>query len=202
MILFNNFRNHYHDLLSLGEQFIIHLFDFRRGREGVAMLPKSGWKVKEVEEKGKTFRAYVKDISEETKTCKDDVEDLDDFGIIPDFDMPNGFNPAKYHGQYLKTLNEKNPRLFQRINRDSKDYDIHDLKKQCLFEKTPRGQCKIEQMLRILCEIVGKPGFGNHSLRATGICLCKDNDFEDRLIQKFSSKYSFFFLQIKYFKIY
>ena len=42
------------------------------------MLPKTGWEVKEVEEKGRTFRAYVKVISEETKTCKDDVEDLDD----------------------------------------------------------------------------------------------------------------------------
>ena len=89
------------------------------------MLPKSGWEVKEVEEKGRTFRAYVKVISEETKTDKDDVEDLDDFGIIPDFDMPNGFTPLKYHSQYLKALNQKNPRLFQRINRDSKDYDIH-----------------------------------------------------------------------------
>ena len=38
------------------------------------MLPKSGWKVKEVEENGKTFRAYVKDISKETKTDKDVVE--------------------------------------------------------------------------------------------------------------------------------
>ena len=64
------FRDHYHDLLSLGEQFIVHLFYFRRGEEGIVNLPQNGWEKQEIKEKGKTFNAYIKVISEENKTHK------------------------------------------------------------------------------------------------------------------------------------
>lgn len=118
------------------------------------------------------------------------MEDEDDFGIIPDITMENGFNPAIYHGQYLQTLNPNLNRLFQTIQRDGIKFDIHDFRRLCLFENSPRGINKIQNMLRILCKIVGKEALGNHSLRSTGICLLKENGFEDRLIQKFSSKYN------------
>ena len=184
---YSNFRDHYHDLIALGEQFIVHLFDFRRGQEGAQKIPKDGWELKEHEGK----KAYIKVFSEETKTRKDDVEDEDDFGILPNIDMTNGFNPMVYHGLYLKLLNPKNKSLFQRVVRDGEGFDIHDLKRKCLFENSPRGKHKISQMLRILCGIVGKPGLGNHSLRATGVCLLKEDGWEDRIIKMFTSMFSF-----------
>ena len=104
----SNFRDHYHDLIALGEQFIVHLFDFRRGQEGAQKIPKDGWELKEHEGK----KAYIKVFSEETKTRKDDVEDEDDFGILPNIDMTNGFNPMVYHGLYLKLLNPKKTKVF------------------------------------------------------------------------------------------
>ena len=67
------------------------------------------------------------------------------------------------------------------------------LKKTCLFENCARGEHKIEHMLRLLCTAVDKPGLGNHSIRATGIILLKKYGFEDRIIRKFSSMYSFYY---------
>ena len=119
----------------------------------------------------------------------DHIENEDDFGLIPDITLENGFNPANFMGNYLTTLHPDNPRLFQRVQRPSKNFDIHDLTKDCLFENSPRGKHKIKNMLKLLCQIVGKPGMGNHSIRATGIIYLKQGGFEDRIIRKFTSMY-------------
>ena len=137
------------------------------------------------------YYAFFKEFCDSNKTNQDNIEKQDNFGIIPNFKVPGcDLNPCTYFGSYLKTLNPENPRLFQREIRPSKKFKIHDLKRTCLFENCARGEHKTEHMLRLLCEAVDKPGLGNHSLRATGIQLLKENKFEDRIIMKFSSKYT------------
>ena len=181
-------------MIGLGAQFIIHLYDFRRGEEKIEFLPKTGWELREEE----GFKAFFKCFSDPNKSNQENIEDENSFGLIPDVTMENGFNPANFMGNYLITLNPDNSRLFQRIKRPSKDFDIHDLTKICLFEKGARGKNKISKMLQILCGIVNKPGLGNHSIRATGIRLLKRAGFEDRIIRKFSSTYNRIFITNHY----
>ena len=62
------YRNSYHDLIGLGAQFIIHLFDFRRGKEKILYLPKTGWELREEE----GIRAFFKSFSDPNKSNQDD----------------------------------------------------------------------------------------------------------------------------------
>ena len=181
------FRNHYHDLISLGAQFVVLLFSqFTRGKDRITYLAKEGWYLKEME----GFQAYIKNLSATGDGAHEDYKgDENDFAIIPDLELANvQFNPAVYFGLYLEFLNPENPRLFQRTQRDSKDFQIHDLRNMCLFELSPVGLNKLDKMLKHLCEIVEKPGnFGNASIWATGTQLLESAGFDERIIKMFSS---------------
>ena len=135
------------------------------------------------------FQAYCKDLSDSTNVYENSMSNENEFAIIPDLELANvQFNPAVYFGFYLEFLNPENPRLFQRTQRDSKDFYIHDLRNMCLFELSPVGLNKLDKMLKHLCEIVEKPGnFGNASIRKTGGQLLESAGFDERIVQKISS---------------
>ena len=52
-----------------GAQFIIHLFDFRRGEEQIVYLPKTGWELRE--EDG--FKAFFKSFSDPDKSNQENI---------------------------------------------------------------------------------------------------------------------------------
>ena len=187
-----HFRYRYHELLVLGAQFIAHLFDFRRGVEGIAYLPGDAWELMELNDGDVKIKAFVKVVSEASKNHQKDSEDPSDFGIIPNMEMPGGtFNPAKFYQFYMKSRNPKQMRLFQKAQRVAPWFDIDNFAIKVLFEDGKIGKNQIRTMLKMLCEITGQPKFTNHSLRATGICILKSYGFDDRTIAKLTGKYKF-----------
>ena len=172
-------------MLALGAQFITHLFDFRRGVEGVCYLKGDAWEFMELKEGKINIKAFVKVVSEISKNHQDDSEDPDDFGIIPNMTMPGSrFNPAKIFDFFLKARNPEQERLHQLPQRHAKWFDLDNFEQTILFEASPIGVNMVRQMLKTLCAITKQPKFTNHSLRATGICILKDFGFDDRTIAK------------------
>ena len=179
------FRHKYHELLALGALFVTHLFDFRRGVEGVSYLNGDAWEFMELKEGKINIKAFVKVVSERSKNNQDNSEDPDDFGIIPNMTMPGSrFNPAKIFDFFLKSRNPKQERLHQLPQRHAKWFNLDNFEITCFFEDAPIGVNMVRQMLKTLCAITGQPKFTNHSLRATGICILKDFGFDDRTIAK------------------
>ena len=196
------FRYRYHELLVLGAQFITHLFDFRRGVEGIAYLPGDAWELMELNDGDVKIKAFVKVMSEASNNHQNDSENPEnpgnpenpeDFGIIPNLEMPGSkFNPARFYQFYMKSRNPNQMRLFQRAQRVSASwFDIDNFDIKVLFEEGQIGENQIKTMLKTLCEILGQPKFTNHSLRATGICILKSYGFDDRTIAKLTGKYQF-----------
>ncbi len=102
------------------------------------------------------------------------TEDESGSGVIMfQDDEKTGLNPGRYIELYLTTLHPEYDRFFQKPQRPSKAFDIHDLTRNVLFENLPLGKNKISLMLKTLCGIVDKPPLTNHSLRTTGIRLLK-----------------------------
>ena len=196
-----HFRYRYHELLVLGAQFITHLFDFRKGVEGIAYLPGDAWELTELNDGDVRIKAFVKVMSEASKNPQNDSENPEspenpenlgnpeDFGIIPNVEMPGSkFNPAKFYQFYMKSRNPKQIRLFQRVQRDASWFDLDNFDTKVLFEDGPVGKNQISAMLKILCQITGQPKFTNHSLRATGICILKSYGIDDLIIAKLTGK--------------
>ena len=184
-----HFRYRYHELLVLGAQFITHLFDFRKGVEGIAYLPGDAWELMELNDGDVKIKAFVKVVSEASKNHQKDSEDPSDFGIIPNMEMPGGtFNPAKFYQFYMNSRNPKQIRLFQRVQRVASWFDLDDFATKVMFEDGPVGKNQISAMLKMLCKITGQPKFTNHSLRATGICILKSCGFDDGTIAKLTGK--------------
>ena len=190
-----HFRYRYHELLVLGAQFITHLFDFRKGVEGIAYLPGDAWELMELNDGDVKIKAFVKVVSEASQNPQNDSENPgnpetpEDFGIIPSVEMPGSkFNPAKFYQFYMKSRNPKQIRLFQRVQRVASWFDIDDFDTKVLFEDGPVGKNQISAMLKMLCQITGQPKFTNHSLRATGICILKSYGFDDGTLAKLTGK--------------
>ena len=179
------FRHKYHELLALGAQFVTHLFDFRRGVEGVCYLNGDAWEFMELKEGKINVKAFVKVVSELSKNHQEDSEDLDDFGIIPNMTMPGSrFNPAKIFDFFMKSRNPKQERLHQQTKRQAGKFDLDNFDITVFFEDAQVGINTVRKMLKTLCAITGQPKFTNHSIRATGICILKDFGFDDRTIAK------------------
>ena len=66
--LSHEFKNNYHELLLLGTQYIVHSFDIRRGREGIADLKKGHFKL--VEQDGFKFFRKVNFFDYQSSKCK------------------------------------------------------------------------------------------------------------------------------------
>ena len=146
----------------------------------------------ELNDGDKKIKAFVKVVSEASKNHQDDSENQEDFGIIPNMEMPGGkFNPAKFYQFYMNSRNPKQMRLYQRVQRDAPWFDIDNFAIKILFEDGQIGVNQIKTMLKMLCEITGQPKFTNHSLRATGICILKSYGYDDRTIAKLTGKYQF-----------
>ena len=80
----------------MAAQFITHLFDFRRGAEGVCDLMGDTWEFKELDDGKVKIKAWFKVLSEVSKNNQENSEDEEDFGIIPDMEIAGiNFNPAK-----------------------------------------------------------------------------------------------------------
>ena len=176
----------------MAAQFITHLFDFRRGAEGVCDLMGDTWEFQELDDGQVKIKAWFKVLSEVSKNNQENSEDAEDFGIIPDMEIAGiNFNPAKLYNFYMAARNPKEPRLHQRAQRTAAWFDLDNFEQTVLYEDSPLGKHKIGVMLKTLCQIVGKPKYTNHSLRATGICILKACGFDDRTIAKLTGKYIF-----------
>ena len=178
----------------MAAQFITHLFDFRRGAEGVCDLLGDTWELKELlDDDGKVkIKAFFKVLSEVSKNNQENSEDSEDFGIIPDMEISGiNFNPAKLFNFYMEARNPKQDRLHQKAQRVAAWFNLDNFDIKVLYEGSPLGKLKINEMLKTLCAIVGKDKYTNHSLRATGICILKACGFDDRTIAKLTGKYIF-----------
>ena len=111
-------------------------------------------------------------------------------GIIPSATDENGFNPALFFQMYLDSTNPRLDRLFQRAQRKSKKFNLHDFSTTCLFEAAPVGKNTIAQLTKSLCKAAGEPeNWTNHCLRATGISTLKRLGYEDRAIVGLTGKF-------------
>ena len=176
----------------MAAQFITHLFDFRRGAEGICDLTGDTWEFKELDDGKVKIKAWFKVLSEVSKNNQENSEDEEDFGIIPDMEIAGiNFNPAKMYNFYMAARNPNQVRLYQRPQRTAAWFNIDNFEQTVLYEESPIGKHKIGEMLKTLCQIVGKPQYTNRYLRATGICILKACGFDDRTIAKLTGEYIF-----------
>ena len=175
------YRNDYHRLLQWSVQFVLSLFDIRRGREGLDELKVQHYIKQHNQELKMDY--YMKAMGEQTKNHKTDSEDLSNAGIIPCVENSYGTNPGLVLDIYLSHLNQNCEFLFQRPQRPSKGFHL-DVD-QVLYEKTKVGVNQTGKMVPKLCELVGiKTNYTNHCLRPTGILLLKEAGYSDRDIIK------------------
>ena len=175
------YRNDYHRLLQWSVQFVLSLFDIRRGREGLDELKVHHYVKQHNQELKMDY--YMKAMGEQTKNHKTDSEDLSNAGIIPCVENSYGTNPGLVLDIYLSHLNPNCEFLFQRPQRPSKGFHLDDA--QVLYEKTKVGVNQTGKMVPKLCELVGiKTNYTNHCLRPTGILLLKEAGYSDRDIIK------------------
>ena len=97
-------------------------------------------------------------------------------------------NPGLILQLYMNSLNPKQNRLFQRPKSD-KNFNIHDVDNSELYENAPVGKNQIPKLLKRLCETVGHPPLGNHSIRVTVIRYLKKMNFQDREIMAVSGNF-------------
>ena len=112
------YRNDYHRLLQWSVQFVLSLFDIRRGREGLDELKVQHYIKQHNQELKMDY--YMKAMGEQTKNHKTDSEDLSNAGIIPCVENSYGTNPGLVLDIYLSHLNPNCEFLFQRPQRPSK----------------------------------------------------------------------------------
>ena len=178
----DQYKGSYHYLLQMIVQFVLTLFDVRRGQEGLDMLTKQHFKKEKYLAGG--YDVYRKVLGESSKNHKLDGENLEDCGIIPCVSNNGGFNPGRILEIYLEFLHPENPFLFQRPRRPGKNFNI-DTDSQ-LFEPTKVGRNLVSPMMKNLCKLLDLPAYTNHSIRATGIVLLKESGFGDREICRVS----------------
>ena len=86
------FQHSYHELLKWHAQFVVTWFGCRRGREGIAELPKDAYRKKSSDVTGMSY--YQKFVSESSKNHQADKED-DAGGVIPFFESADcDWNPG------------------------------------------------------------------------------------------------------------
>ena len=130
-------------------------------------------------------------MGERSKNHQSDSETVENAGIIPyQMDSNAKLNPGLFFELYLGLLNSNCPRLFQRPRKPSKTFDIHSLDATFLYDKAPLGEHTIDKMLPILCEVLGKPKYTNHSIRVTGIRTLRKFNLPVDVMLKFSGIFS------------
>ena len=83
---------------------------------------------------------------------------------------------------YLRALNPKCERLFQREFVISKKFNLHTTTETVWYSNSPVGKGMVPKMLPLLCEAAGCERLTNHSLRATALSALNRAGFQDRMI--------------------
>ena len=176
------YQGSYHYLLQHMVQFLLTLFDVRRGQEGIDSLTKTHFKKEHYQEGG--YDIYRKVKGEQSKNHHQDGENFDNSGIIPCNENEFGFNPGHIFDIYLGLLHPDCESLFQRPRRPSKHFNLNVDSE--LFEPSKVGKNMVGTMMKRLCKTLGLPEYTNHCLRSTGIVLLKEQGFGDREIMRLS----------------
>ena len=139
------------------------------------------------------FIFYFKVLGERSKNHQNDSENIENAGIIPyQMDPNTGLNPGLFFELYRGLLNSNCPRLFQRARRSSETFNIHNLDENCLYENAPIGEHTINKMLPMLCGVLGKPKYTNHSIRVTGLRTLRKFNLPVDVMLKFSGMNLYF----------
>ena len=85
-------------------------------------------------------------------------------------------------------MNPDLPRLFQKERIASKKFDIHDFETIVFFERAPKGENKISNMMPDLTTILEKPRLTNHSIRTQSIQTLIRLGFSEHEVTQFTGK--------------
>ena len=126
-------------------------------------------------------------LGERTKNHQVGSEVLANSGIITDYTDPaTGLNAFRLFEIYLEHLNPDLPRLFQKERIASKKFDIHDFETIVFFERAPKGENKISNMMPDLTTILEKPRLTNHSIRTQTIQTLIRLGFSEHEVTQFT----------------
>ena len=177
------YKKDHHRLLQWSAQFIISLFDIRRGREGISELKVKHHTKKHDQDLKMDY--YVKALGEESKNHHHDSENLLNAGIIPCVVNSYGTNPGLVLDLYISHLNPSCEFMFQRPQRQSKTFKLDEPDTKVLYEATKVGINHVGKMLPQLCKLLEiETTYTNHCVRSTGIMLLKEGGYSDRDIIK------------------
>ena len=177
-----SYHENYHMLMQCGAQFILTLYNCRRGRQGISFMTRNHFAKKYVD--GQYF--YVKVQGEKTKNHGSDSEDVGSGGIILFQEDQFGFSPGLFFELFQSFLNNDSEYLFQTPKKKSKKIDIDDLESNELYLKSKVGENIVGGMMPKLCEVLSLDRFTNHCCRVTGIRILKRLGYEDRAIMAIS----------------
>jgi len=178
-----------HQLLQFAAQFILIMFEIRRGCENLRDLKKLDFQ--EVEDDTWNFRCIKKVISEQDKNHKRGTN-RSETGIIPFLNITETFNPGVIFSEYLKYIPECGTLagkpggfLFPRARLPCKVFDVHNKDTMVLFQPNmPVGKNDISAMLPSLCQAVEKPKCTNHQIRVTAIKALRRAGYDWHTISK------------------
>ena len=93
--------------------------------------------------------------SERSKNHQKDDEDLELGGIIPFLANERGLDSGLYWELASRYLHPDCKNFFQRPKRQAKQFNIHNPRTTCYYEKSKVGKTFVSDMLPKLCEILG-----------------------------------------------
>ena len=174
-----DYKDHPVKLLQYSVIFSIIILDVRRGREGLADLPKDCYTLCREE----SFQFFKKSRGEGSKNHQSDSENLGNNGIIAFCQGSHGFNPGLLLRIHLDHLNPDCPNMFQK----PKDLGPHELAyEDCWYHNCNVGKNPLGSFLPSLTKELKLPHFTNHSLRTSAIEILKESGYSDREIMKLS----------------
>ena len=133
----------YHNIFQWGAMFVLNMFEVRRGKEGLEFLEVGHFH--EFEDEIWDFKYIRKIVSEAEKNNPLGSNTLC-HGVIPDIQLPSGFNPFSYFKTYLSLLPTQPHRQYQKCflfpmgrPMQSKKFNLHD-PAQPLYEQNKKSK--------------------------------------------------------------
>ena len=128
-------------------------------------------------------------LIDSTKNRKDDSEEVQNQALI--LDHENICNQYRIFELYLKLLNPKENRLWQKPNLQNPKKVLHNFDVQVLFTNIPLGKNRAYNCLSNISKYCGTKHYSNHCARATGITLLSNAGYDQNTIAKLSGKFEF-----------
>ena len=133
----------YHNTFQWGAMFILIMFEVRRGKEGMEFLQVGHFQ--EFSDEIWDFKYIRKIVSESEKNNPLGSNTLC-HGVIPDMNLPSGFNPFQYFKTYLSHLPTEPHKDYQKIflfpmgrRQQSNKFCLHD-PDQPLYEQNKKSK--------------------------------------------------------------